>query len=86
MRVFALAQVVQGKEFRGYFYGESYLRTSSRDFTLVTLDNKFIHLTNDAIQKKSQDYGKYETGNKISQEDFTIWLQEHYNLDYYTVI
>lgn len=24
-----------------------------------------IHLTNDAIQKKSEDYGKYESGNKV---------------------
>jgi hypothetical protein len=25
-----------------------------------------IHLTNDAVQKKSDDYGKFEGGNKVS--------------------
>ena len=24
-----------------------------------------IHLTNDAVQKKSESYGKYENGNKV---------------------
>lgn len=24
-----------------------------------------IHLTNDAVQKKSEDYGKFEGGNKV---------------------
>ena len=33
-----------------------------------------IHLTNDAIQKKSEDYGKYENGNKISFQDFQKYL------------
>jgi hypothetical protein len=34
---------------RGYFYEEGYLRTSSKEFNLKQLDNKHIHLTNDAI-------------------------------------
>ena len=25
-----------------------------------------IHLTNDAVQKKSEDYGRFESGNKVS--------------------
>lgn len=33
-----------------------------------------IHLTNDAVQKKSEDYGKYENGNKISFGDFQKYL------------
>jgi len=28
--------------------------------------NKYIHLTNDAIQKKATEYSKYESGNKIT--------------------
>jgi hypothetical protein len=28
--------------------------------------NKMIHLTNDAVQKKGEEYGKFESGNKIS--------------------
>ena len=28
-----------------------------------------IHLTNDAVQKKSEEYGKYESGNKVLMID-----------------
>jgi hypothetical protein len=55
---------------RGYFYEEGYLRTSSKQFNLKTLENKFIHLTNDAIQQTATDFGKYESGNKLSFLDF----------------
>lgn len=34
---------------RGYFFEDGYLRTSSKEFTLENFNNKFIHLTNDAI-------------------------------------
>ena len=37
--------------------------------------NKFIHLTNDAIQYRSSDYGKFEEGNKIGWKKFQMWLQ-----------
>jgi hypothetical protein len=33
-----------------------------------------IHLTNDAVQKKCEEYGKYEPGNKISFADFQRYL------------
>ncbi len=55
---------------KGYFYEDGYLRTSSKEFSLNNLGNKYIHLTNDAIQKKSDDYGKFENGNKLSYADF----------------
>lgn len=38
------------------------------------LDNQFIHLTNDAIQKNSENYGKYEEGNKLSYSTFQRYL------------
>jgi hypothetical protein len=59
---------------RGYFYEEGYLRTSCKEFTLKNVDNKYVHLTNDAVQKYSQDYGKFENGNKVSYEDFRLLL------------
>ena len=34
-----------------------------------------MHLTNDAVQKKGEDYGKYETGNKVSFQDFAKYLE-----------
>lgn len=70
---------------KGYFYEEGYLRTSSREYNTKDLSNKLIHLTNDAIQKKAEDYGKYESGNKLSYVDFQQFLDKHHsdkNIDF----
>lgn len=37
-----------------------------------------IHLTNDAIQKVSAGYGKYEEGNKISYAEFQRYIDSNY--------
>ena len=44
---------------KGYWYEEGYVRTTSKEYTLKNLDNKLIHLTNDAVQKKGEEYGKF---------------------------
>jgi len=36
---------------RGWFYEEGYIRTSCKEFSLISGDNQFVHLTNDAVQK-----------------------------------
>lgn len=41
----------------------------------------FTHLTNDAVQKNGQDYGKYEKGNKVSYTDFQKYLTYSLGLD-----
>ena len=56
--------------FKAYYYNEGYIRTSCRMFTLKNVVDPMIHLTNDAIQKKCEDYGKFEPGNKLSYADF----------------
>lgn len=56
---------------KGYWYKEGYVRTSSREFNVNDLENKMIHLTNDAVQKKGEEYGKYESGNKVHHPN--IW-------------
>lgn len=60
---------------KGYFYEDAYIRTSCKEFDISNLDNKYIHLTNDAVQKNSMDYGKYENGNKMSLHDFQKYLR-----------
>ena len=55
---------------KGFTYDNGYLRTSSRTFVAGDLTNKLIHLTNDAVQKKADDYGRYETGNKLSFSEY----------------
>ena len=36
-------------------------------------------MTNDAVQKKAEDYGKFEAGNKLSYTDFQKYLDANYN-------
>jgi hypothetical protein len=57
-----------------YFYEEGYIRTSSKKFSCSDINDLFIHLTNDAVQKKSENYGKYENGNKMTYEEFQKYL------------
>lgn len=59
---------------RVYFFGEGYIRTSSYQFDINDVCDTEIHLTNDAIQKNSEDYGKYEEGNKLSYVEFQKYL------------
>jgi hypothetical protein len=54
--------------FKAYWYEEGYVRTSSSLFTLKNSKDLYIHLTNDAVQKYANDYGKYENGNKLSYD------------------
>jgi hypothetical protein len=35
-----------------------------------------VHLTNDAVQKNGDDYGRYEKGNKVSFEEFSKFIDE----------
>jgi tubulin---tyrosine ligase len=55
---------------KAYLYEEGYLRTSCKEYSIHNLNNKLVHLTNDAVQKRSEDYGKFEPGNKLSYSDF----------------
>ena len=52
------------------------MRTSSSLFSLRRGSNLYIHLTNDAIQKGSRDYGRFEEGNKISYEKMNKYLEK----------
>lgn len=60
-----------------YVYLQGYIRTSSEPYSLSEseINNKFIHLTNNAVQKEGNLYGKYELGNQISFQDFVKYLK-----------
>ena len=45
-----------------------------------------VHLTNDAIQKRSEEYGKYENSNKISISDFEKYLEPEDALKFNTYV
>ena len=68
---------VNGK-FKGYWYEEGYLRTTSFEYNIKNCKDLYTHLTNDAIQKYSPDYGKFEKGNKVSYADFQKYLNANY--------
>ncbi len=68
MRVYAMLTSINGR-LKGYFYEDGYVRTSSFFYTMKDFENKFIHLTNDAIQKHGEEYGRFETGNKLSYNE-----------------
>lgn len=44
-----------------YWFKEGYMRTSSEKYRTnkESMENSFIHLTNNAIQKFSREYGKH---------------------------
>ena len=77
IRCFALYTCFNGTP-KAYFFQDGYLRTASKEFSETNLTNKFIHLTNDAIQKKWSEYGKYESNNKLSFMDFQKYLEKKY--------
>jgi len=64
-----LKEILQGNICR-----EGYIRTSSENFdlSLSEKDNYFIHLTNNAIQKNNENYGKFENGNQLSFEHLEV--------------
>ncbi|CAI2359568.1 unnamed protein product [Moneuplotes crassus] len=74
IRVFGLFTQINECQ-KGYFFQDGYLRTASKEFTCKNIYNRFIHLTNDAVQKKSDSYGKYETSNKLSYNDLEKYLR-----------
>jgi tubulin polyglutamylase TTLL1 len=57
------------------------LRTSCKEFSVNNLANRFIHLTNDAVQKFSDDYGKFENANKLSFSDFDKYFETNSDYD-----
>ena len=77
IRCFVLVACINGI-LQAYFYSDGYIRTSSVEFSLLNTENKYIHLTNDAVQKQSQDYGRFEDNNKMTYKEFQGYLDLNY--------
>lgn len=67
---------------RGYWYADGYVRTSSSPYSLKNAKDLYVHLTNDAVQKNCDTYGKYESGNKVSYEDLEKYVAKQSRKDY----
>ena len=63
---------------KGYMYKDVYFRTSSKPFDLNNLSNRYVHLTNDAVQATADDFGKFENANKLSINDFQRYLDTNH--------
>lgn len=63
-----------------WFFPEGYLRTSGSEFGIDprNIDDAFVHLTNNAVQKNSTSYGQFEDGNQLSFDAFQTYIDEHY--------
>jgi len=59
---------------KGYFFEDGYVRTSSKEYSHDDITDKFVHLTNDAIQMHADDFGKFESGNKMSFADLSRFI------------
>ena len=64
-------------------FKEGYIRTSSHKFTLSqeSIDQPFIHLTNNAVQQFDSNYGKLEEGNQLSFKAASDILKNQNGLD-----
>eukprot|EP00752_Nemacystus_decipiens_P011422 g10143.t1 len=61
---------------RAWCHQDAYVRTSSVRYSNDPrkVKDKFIHLTNNAVQRRSPSYGQEEPGNKLTMEDLQEWL------------
>ena len=47
---------------------------SSEPYNLneIDIENKYVHLTNNAVQKYNKNYGTFENGNQLSFSEFEV--------------
>ena len=87
IRVFVLLVCDDPQRTRTFVHRKAtYLRTSSEPYSLSLdhLKNRFLHLTNDGVQKKSPKYGRFEPGNKLTMDQFQDYMTKtrHLNENY----
>lgn len=60
--------VLLTQDSRLFMFKEGYIRTTSSAYTLDknSITSPEIHLTNQAVQQKLKDYGKFENGNQLT--------------------
>ena len=58
-----------------FFCRDGHLKGSS-EFYDINTTNKFIHITNHSLQKKSAKFEQYEYGNEMSYSDFKKFMKE----------
>lgn len=66
--------VLVDHEMNLYCFKEKYIRLSGEPFTLDEdkVNDRFVHLTNNAVQKYGANYNKFESGNIISFHELKV--------------
>ena len=72
--------VLINQDMEVFFCREGYLRTSAFEYELDDCEDKMIHLTNNAVQKTSKDYGRFEDGNQLSFDQFQEHIDQDHNI------
>lgn len=60
-----------------FFFREGYIRMSSAEYSVDRLEDDYIHLTNNAIQRNCPTYGTQEDGNQLSFQDLQMYMKEN---------
>ena len=74
LRHYILITCINGS-YKGYWFDEGYVRTSSSEFNIKSSKDPTIHLTNDAVQKYTAQYGKYEKANKLTYAELHKYIE-----------
>ncbi|CAK61223.1 unnamed protein product (macronuclear) [Paramecium tetraurelia] len=67
-----------------FFFEQGYIRMASEEYTTKDVQNQYVHLTNNAIQKQSPNYGKLEDGNQLSFDQAAAYFKS--KGDFYKLI
>ena len=64
---------------RAWFFQDAYLRFASHPYSVTHIDDKFAHLTNNAIVKNTPDANFNVDETMWHSDRFALWLVEGYN-------
>lgn len=64
-----------------WIYNKCYLRFTALDFSFDDLSNNFMHLTNNSISKKAENFEKADSGFMWHMDQFQAYLYEIYGND-----
>jgi tubulin--tyrosine ligase len=62
-----------------FFCRDGYLRTTAFEYMLDNCQDNSVHLTNNAVQKGTKEYGKFEDGNQLDFKQFQEIIDQTFN-------
>lgn len=77
IRCFLLLVLKEGR-LQAYSYRDGYVRTSGSKYSMKNIKDRATHLTNDSVQKKTSNYGKHESANKLTYSEWQDTVEQDY--------